>query len=126
MFRTLKALEKLMISISEDWISCSRINESENDSMHNVYDNGLSISHTYIIQNHLTLNILIIWPCWSSIIMQKAVESPLYIILKNYLNRLEINKLIREANDWILFLILKVNSNSFSCNLSLISYTWFC
>jgi hypothetical protein len=55
--------------------------------------------------------------------MQKAVESPLYIILKNYLNRLEINKLIREANDWILFLILKVNSNSFSCNLSLISYT---
>jgi len=42
-----KTLEKLMISISEDWISCSRINESGNDSMHNVYDNRLSISYTY-------------------------------------------------------------------------------
>lgn len=54
-----KTLQKLMISISEDWISCSRINESGNDSVHNVYDNRLSISYIYIIQNHLTLNILI-------------------------------------------------------------------
>jgi len=42
-----KTLEKLMISISEDWISCSRINESGNDSMHNVYDNRFSISYIY-------------------------------------------------------------------------------
>lgn len=43
-----KTLQKLMISISEDWISCSRINESGNDSVHNVYDNRLSISYIYI------------------------------------------------------------------------------
>jgi hypothetical protein len=86
MFKTLKALEKLMISISEDWISCSRTNESGNDSMHNVY--------IYIIQNHLTLNILISWPCWFSIVMQKAMENPLlYLILKKYLNRLELKAL---------------------------------
>jgi len=33
------------VSISENENSCSRINESENDFMDNLYDHGLSMSH---------------------------------------------------------------------------------
>jgi hypothetical protein len=33
-----------MFSIGEDWISCSKINESDNDFMDNLYDYGLPMS----------------------------------------------------------------------------------
>jgi hypothetical protein len=33
------------VSVSENENSCSRINESENDFMDNLYDHGLPMSH---------------------------------------------------------------------------------
>jgi len=37
------------VSISENENSCSRINESENDFMDNLYDHGLPMSHNFFL-----------------------------------------------------------------------------
>ncbi len=42
--RDANELKRLMFSIDEDLISCSKTNESDNDFMDNLYDYGLPMS----------------------------------------------------------------------------------
>ncbi len=44
-------LRNVNVSISENENSCSRINESENDFMDNLYDHGLPMLRNYFFNN---------------------------------------------------------------------------
>jgi hypothetical protein len=49
--KDIMGLRNVNVSISENENSCSRINESENDFMDNLYDHGLPMLRNYFFNN---------------------------------------------------------------------------